>query len=408
MGWRYSPGDPRNVYFVSAILSCSLALCVLITYVLFPRLQGKLFMKIITLISLCDFIANATVIKGEPDDRTMCALQGILQQFFYPASWVWTVIMTYLLYCLVMRGKITMPEWQMHVICWGIPLLCTLIPLSTDTYGSQANDDDWCWIQPRTLSNRNIQMNNIWEYITFDCVIFGSFLLMTTWGSLIFYRLTIQQISTTKTIQSALKALIMYPIILFITWCPNAILLTMDIESSMGSPLMLVVNSLSIWQGGLTAIIFFVNSRESRAHWINLFRVMCGYRCACQKGRSDSSTVGHNQTSPAHSATLSSSVDSSMSGFIRRLRSVDRTPLTSASSAYGSGAICEDFESDDTYYGRTSIVASSRVTSTGTGPALRASALHTIEEGDQDKDRATSDDLRESSIAMNEFKNPLH
>ncbi len=383
MGWTYSPGDPRNVYFFCAILSCSLAFCVLATYALFPRLQGKLFMKLITLISLCDFIANATVLNGEPGDHDMCVLQGILQQFFYPASWVWTTVMTYLLYSLVMRGKISMPEWQMHAICWGIALVCTLLPLTTGTYGVQANDDDWCWIQPRTLSNRNIQMNNIWEYITFDCVIFGSFLVMATCGILIFYRLRIQQIPTTKTIQSALKTLTMYPLVLFITWFPNAVTISMD--AAMDSKLMLVVNSLSIWQGGLTAIIFFVNSRESRAHWINLFRVMCG--CCFIDNHRERSTI------TKLSSTETKTVDNSFIAFIKRLRSVDQTP--SLSSTYVETS-CEDFESDDAYYGRS---AAGNAESN-----VRSSGLHTMEEGNE----RDAEQKRESLIAMSEFKNPLH
>ncbi len=353
-GWTYGKGDPRNTYFLSGILSCFLSLLVLITYCLFPRLQGKLFMKLITLISLCDFIANLSVIGGVPSDHDLCALQGIIQQFFYPASWIWTVIMTYLLYSLVIYGKISMAEWQMHAISWGIPLVCTVLPLTTSTYGVQANDDDWCWLQPRSLSNRSQQLSDFWEYLTFDCIIFGSFFLMTLWGILIFHRLRIQQIPATKTIRSTLRALLAYPIILFITWFPNAIVLISGVETAAGSPRMIVINSLSIWQGGFTAITFFINSQESRAHWIYLFKMLFG--CCRSKGSN---------------STRDSVSDGSggLSGFLSKLRVVDSRSST-------ADTIIEDFESDDAYYGRDNSM--------------------------------TEEGSRESSIALNQFNNPIY
>jgi hypothetical protein len=362
MAWTYGRGDPKNAYFLSGLISCLLSLFVMLTYVLFPRLQGKLFMKIITLISLCDFIANSTVIFGEPYNHELCFLQGLLQQFFYVASWIWTVIMTYLLYSLVTKGKITLPEWAMHFISWSVALLCTVLPLTTSTYGAQANDDDWCWIQPRYLNHKSIQLSELWIYLTFDCVIFGSFFLMTLWGILIFHRVRVQQIPTSKTVKSALRTLLMYPIILFITWFPNAIFMLAGIEGISGPHVMIAVNSLSIWQGGLTAIVFFYNSKESRTHWYNVFRVF--FACCFSKNSNDRDSTIETDGSDAQSG-------SSLGRFLRRIRRVDTNTSSTAET------VEEDFESDDAYYGRSE--ASSSI---GYG--------------------------RDSSIALNEFKNPIY
>ena len=360
MGWTYGPYDVRDAYLVSSLLSCILSFCVLITYILFPRLQGKLFMKIITLISLCDFIANATVFNGEPSNHDMCVLQGLLQQFFYPASWVWTVMIAYLLYSLVTKGKITIQEWQMHAICWTIPTLCAVLPLTTETYGHHANDDDWCWIQPSSVRSSSKELSQMWQYLTFDCVIFASFIVMTYFGVVIFYRLQVQHLQTSKTVQSALNALLLYPIILFITWFPNAIVLAADREDSMASPQMVVINSLSIWQGGLTAIIFFINSRESRAHWINVLEVFRTFCCCCliKRNKQDGDNIESRESSFAEPANLSEIMRASaVSDFVRRIRNVDNR----GSNIHGP--IQEDFEPDDAYYGRdTTMTTSTRPT----------------------------------------------
>jgi hypothetical protein len=271
------PSDPHHATLVSAVLSCAFSFGVVVTFVLFPRLQNKLFMKIITLISLCDCIANASQLNGLPVTRELCVLQAMTQQFFYPASWMWTVIMTYLLYSLVVYGRITIPEWKMHVIVWGICTTITFLPLTTSTYGKQNGDNFWCWIEPSSHYSASIVATEIWEYLTFDCVIFGCFLLMTGWGSLIFYKLRIQHVKATKTVKTAIRTLFAYPVIICLTWFPTAMLITIFPTVSQQSTAWIVCECLSLWQGGLTAIVFFRNSRESRMLWYGLL-TQC-FRC---------------------------------------------------------------------------------------------------------------------------------
>ncbi len=376
MSWGFEEDDPKNAYFFSGIFSCWLSLMVVLTYLLFPRLQGKLFMKIITFISFCDFVANVTVIRGDPHNHVSCYIQGLLQQFFYIASWMWTVIITYLLYSLVTKGKITLPEWGMHLISWGVALLCTVLPLTTSTYGAQANDDDWCWIQPRFLNHESIELSEFWIFLTFDCIIFGSFFLMTLWGILIFHHVRIQQIPTSKTVSSALQALLMYPIVLFITWFPNAIFLTAGIEQSSGQEVMLAVNSLSIWQGGLTAIVFFYNSKESRTHWFNVFKVCFG---TCFPAKL---VINDNERETMAMGGGGNEYDvESRPTFFDRIRQIDTHHNNNHVRPSTVETVDEDFESDDAYYGRDTMAVTNTNTTTTT-PV-------------------------ETNIAMTEFKNPI-
>jgi hypothetical protein len=80
-------------------------------------------------------------------------MQGIAQQF-YPASSMWTVMLTYSLYSLVIYGKIVMTEWQMHLIVWGILTLIIVLPFSTSTYGTEADDNFFCWILSKRQSTK--------------------------------------------------------------------------------------------------------------------------------------------------------------------------------------------------------------------------------------------------------------
>jgi hypothetical protein len=267
-------------------------------------------MKIITLISFCDLIANSSVLNGLPGgDRDLCVMQGIAQQF-YQASWMWTVMLTYSLYSLVIYGKIVMTEWQMHLIVWGILTLIIVLPFSTSTYGTEADDDFFCWIRPKRQSTKGIITAVFWDILTFEVILFGSFVIMTYWGALMIYKLRIQQIPKTQTMRSALRTLIRYPVALFITWFPNAIYLS--IFPSENTPAWRVIDCLSILQGGLTAVIFFVSSRESRFLWYSLF--LRGVRFFRKQ------------------INIEADVEDSMQG--------------------ASDLVEEDFHSDDAYYGR--------------------------------------------------------
>jgi hypothetical protein len=271
-------------------------------------------MKIITLMSLCDFIANSVQWNGVPSNRDLCTTQAVLQIFFYPASWLWTVILTYLLYSLVAHGKISLAEWKMHLIVWGICTGITVLPLTTSTYGHQADDDYFCWIHTSSHNNSNLAAE-VWSYVLFDSLLFACFFIMTLLGALMFYKLRIEQIPKTQTMISALRTLLRYPVALFITWFPNLFYITFFPSGSADSSTWIAVSCLSTLQGAVTAIIFFISSRESRYLWWGMFSQL--WRVCCGKDKDNN----------ALDLSLLSAKDITL-------------------------AIEEDFDSDDAYYGR--------------------------------------------------------
>lgn len=155
----------------------------------------------------------------------------------------------------------------MHAAAWLIPVVLTFLPLATDTYGS-GDDDDWCSLRPRHMTRRGHSLNEFWRFVTFTAVIFVCFFLMMYYGYLIYRHIYIEKHVPSERVMSALNLLVYYPISLFITWFPNAVLDACgDANMNEDGPGMVFVNTLSIWQGGCIAIIFFVKSREARHHW---------------------------------------------------------------------------------------------------------------------------------------------
>lgn len=265
--------NPKLGNGICAVISCFLSFCVLLTFLSFKKMRSRIFMKVIFHISLCDFIANATIFSDNPEG-TLCFLQGILQQIFYFASWVWTVLLAYLLFSLVYYGRIKITLLQMYIIGYSIPIIAGVLPLSTDTYDSNPTDDDWCWINPADGASTTSAI--IWQIFIFHVPIFSCVLIMTYWGLLIYWKVYIKKVYVHETVKSALGSLFMYPVLVAICWIPNVIQTITAPHSPASSPYTQTVNCLSILHGGFTAIVFFSKSRESRYNWLLLFTTVLG------------------------------------------------------------------------------------------------------------------------------------
>jgi hypothetical protein len=163
---------------------------------------------------------------------------------------------------------------------------------------------------------------------------------MLYWGVLIYYKLKVQRSSPSLSVQSALRALILYPIVLLVTWVPNALILTTGEEKGSTSVRMLIINSLSIWQGGVTALIFIFNSKETRKQWQLLFGKLFPRSLGwiIPSRRLDSRTASNFSTT-ASSANISMSC-----------QDFDSDPLNS------------DFEDDEVYFGQRPSVLEGRLT----------------------------------------------
>lgn len=257
----------KEFEFIITFISCTLTFLVILSFAIFPKMWSKIFMRIILYAAISIFIANATVFSDNPSDYYLCYFQGMFQQFFYPASWLWTTVLSYLIYCLVMHGKVEMEELKMHLICWGIPLFTTLLPLSTSTYGN--DDDGVCWLVQRSSDNLR-DWTTFWQILTFGVIAFVCTICMVYWGVRMYHKVHSDPAQCSPAVLNAMRTLFIYPIIIVVCWMPQALLNTFDPDLPADSNKQVGVNSLAILQGGISAIAFFYNSKETRSNWTNL------------------------------------------------------------------------------------------------------------------------------------------
>ena len=258
---------------LAAAISVSCSASVILTAALFPTMRKKLFMQIICYISLADMVGNALYIPPNrpPNGSFACSLEGFINLYAYPVSWLWTTVLMYFLYNLALQGKLPLSLPIFHGICWGIPFVFTLLNLTTNSYG---RSDDYPEYEVCVLSG-NYESGTIWHTITYDSLWLFCIVLM---GYMYFRILCLRASDLAISVEQftlATKTLGKYPIALFVFWFPHmlsvfllrAILWKYNMVDYYVASLV-----VKILHGVATALIFFFDSSEARYLWHELFK----------------------------------------------------------------------------------------------------------------------------------------
>lgn len=76
---------------------------------------------------------------GLPSDFGFgCWWEGITTNVFTLTSITWTIAITILLYSILAWKKPLQKTLTLEIICWGIPVIATILPFLNSTYGPPA------------------------------------------------------------------------------------------------------------------------------------------------------------------------------------------------------------------------------------------------------------------------------
>ena len=118
------------VFKATGALSCSGSAAILLTGYLFPHLvRDRLYMKLLLMISFSDMLGSLAFALGYMQQPELCALQGGAIIFFFRATWMWTLALSYQLYALVMHKRVTLSFARLNAFIWPVNLLLELLPL---------------------------------------------------------------------------------------------------------------------------------------------------------------------------------------------------------------------------------------------------------------------------------------
>lgn len=245
-----------------AAVSCCFSLSVIGTIMFFPTMKSGNLMPILLYMSVSDFFMNIASTFGFPEDGSfLCWLQGIMQDYFALCSWFWTTMLAYRVYCFVKYGGCKLNKRQMHIICWGLPLLLTALPMTSTNYGSSESHSQWCVLVRRKPFPK--WLIYFWSYMTYFGWLLLCVLLMIIWQISVSYRF--KESVMKNVVVRTYDKVYLYPIAMILCW-----VLDYWCDDLWGAQ-SVTQNALSmvfgISNGVFAALIFMFKSEEARRRW---------------------------------------------------------------------------------------------------------------------------------------------
>ena len=187
-----------GIYLVPALFAIISSTAVALTYILFRDLRKLRYIEIMFYVSTNNIIASIGGSLGPV--RTLspaCWFQGITTNANYVIASMWITVLTAQVFLAVFWGVVIRDMTYIHMFIWTVPLLFTLLPLSTNTYGNPGGlkhtdpngnwvrrEESWCFIVTttddlpsnvnrvnETQYQRNIEM--VWDFLAFYFWIYG-------------------------------------------------------------------------------------------------------------------------------------------------------------------------------------------------------------------------------------------
>ena len=134
-----------NLLQPCSIVSVALSSSVLLTAVVFPQvIRKKIFMQLVTLISVCDIMGNWPYMLGfGPGAGTaLCAFESFCNLYFFPVSWILTAMLTKLCRDVLVLGRVGNSRGFIFGFSFLFPLAITLGYLGVDLGAFNVHDDD--------------------------------------------------------------------------------------------------------------------------------------------------------------------------------------------------------------------------------------------------------------------------
>ena len=148
---------------ISSSISLIFTFFTILSFLIFPNLNKKSYHKVVLYTTIGDFFMSIGGTLGLHKERDVsCYVQWFLTNYFPLASVFWTLVIIYELYKTIILTKPTKSFVYYHMICWSIPLVVTLLPLSTEHVGP-FYEWDWCYLQ----AGNNITLWSFWVIASF-------------------------------------------------------------------------------------------------------------------------------------------------------------------------------------------------------------------------------------------------
>jgi hypothetical protein len=311
--------DEIQTYQILILFFGTLALLssasIIVSILVFRKLWSRYYIQLIAYASISDFLATAPFLFGHQKDGSVgCALQALFSNYFSLSSVLWRASMVYQLFDVVMLRKgFIDPKTLTAILCWGLPLFVSVLPLCTDKYGVYAYeieiDTGYCGIVHRSTSP--YWTVDFWNFL-FDAVVIVSLVVTIVLLTRIRRRVLSSNLEFLNSyVLLALKKLKYYPLVTVICWTLQVFIdvtYTVLPRDSVVYPEDLEDTSdmIVISQGTLMALVFWLTNEEVRLMWISLVQkyICCKSDLKLMKGLTEY-TIQWEESSRAPSRAFS-------------------------------------------------------------------------------------------------------
>jgi hypothetical protein len=270
-----------------SILSCFASLFIILIYITESQFQKKVHCSAIFYLSVSNFLFSLGGSFGLVKDRSiLCTAQFLLTNIFPLVGFFWTFYIVFLMYGVYANNRtVKSIGYQTHIISWLTPIILSLLPLTTNRYGTLDEDYGWCFIAPRSSTKE--WQTLFWVLMSFYAWIWIAELFF---GCFFLYSLYLTRMSHTAPSNSRalLSSLMSYPLISLMCWTLPCYYDTMDsIQKHDGDyvhhsqVLYILSHLLPLTQGALTALAFFLTEPEAHYRAVSgldtlISRLSCG------------------------------------------------------------------------------------------------------------------------------------
>jgi hypothetical protein len=262
---------------IPGIISAVSSFSVCLTYAMFPELRSLRYVELVFYVAINDLIASIGMSLGYTENGTdACWFQGISTNFNFLLAILWTTIISFQVWLVVCKQNVIKDLTYAHLICWGIPLLATLLPLTTSTYANPDDESNWCFVAKTSDSPDWSQL--FWFIFAFYGWIWLAMICNVVFISGILYRFYQMQ-EVPERVVGTIRKLLLYPIIIVFCW---SIITFTDLYStvrtgSKSTGFYLVdgiATILAVSQGFFFALVFFGLNPLIRKAWLDFFRTI--------------------------------------------------------------------------------------------------------------------------------------
>lgn len=153
---------------------------------------------------------------GKQRDGTFgCGFQAFVTNANYLSAILWTTVIAYQVYLAVVCKTLIMNMTRIHLVCWLLPIVVSLLPLVNARYANTGSETAaWCFFQ-----SSDPEMLMFWQVSCFYFWVVASQLLNLSLIIRCEYEIS-RKVAVGSYILNATRRLNIYPLVITLCWMP--------------------------------------------------------------------------------------------------------------------------------------------------------------------------------------------